>query len=62
MDFTVGFLSRNLVIHKIFVEFRDSKNFHIFRGDGCLMIPKTEFLRKFQKLGNNLSKFHFKII
>ena len=40
-DFTVGFVLRNVVTHKIFVEFRDSKIFfHDFRGNGHLVTPR----------------------
>ena len=31
-DFTVGIVSRNLVSTSNFVEFRDSRNLHVFRG------------------------------
>ena len=62
MDLSVRFVSLNLVTEKIFIKFRDSINFHVFRVDECPMTPKTGFLGNFQKLGNNLSKFHFKII
>ena len=31
MDFTVGIVSRNLATSLIFVEFRDSRNLHVFR-------------------------------
>ena len=34
MDFTVGIVSRNLATTSNFIEFRDSRNFHIFRGKG----------------------------
>ena len=33
MDFTVGILSRNLATKSNFIEFRDSRDFHIFRGN-----------------------------
>ena len=33
MDFTVGIVSRNLATTSIFVEFRDSRNLHVFRGN-----------------------------
>ena len=33
MDFTVGIVSRNLVTMSNFVEFRDSRNLHIFQGN-----------------------------
>ena len=33
MDFTVGIVSRNLATTSNFVEFRDSWNLHIFRGN-----------------------------
>ena len=62
MDLTVRFLSRNLVTQTNFIEFRDSRIFHDFWDDGCLVDPKTGFLRKILKVGNDLSKVHFKII
>ena len=34
MDFTVGIVSRNLVITSNFVEFRDSRNFTFFEAPG----------------------------
>ena len=34
MDFTVGILSRNLATTSNLVDFRDSRNFHVFRGNG----------------------------
>ena len=33
MDFTVGIILRNLSTTSIFVEFRDSQNLHVFRGN-----------------------------
>ena len=33
MDFTVGIVSQNLVTTSIFVEFGDSRNLHVFRGN-----------------------------
>ena len=33
MDFTVGIVSRNLTTTSNFVEFRDSRNLHVFRGN-----------------------------
>ena len=33
MDFTVGIVSRNLATTSNFVEFRDTWNFHVFRGN-----------------------------
>ena len=33
MNFTIGIVSRNLATTSNFVEFRDSNNFHVFRGD-----------------------------
>ena len=33
MNFTVGIVSRNLATMSNFVEFRDSQNFHAFRGN-----------------------------
>ena len=33
-DFTVGIISRNLATTSNFVEFRDNRNFHVFRGNG----------------------------
>ena len=33
MDFTVGIFSRNLATMSSFVEFRDSRNMHVFRGN-----------------------------
>ena len=33
MDFTIGILSRNLTTKSNFVEFRDSRNLHVFRGN-----------------------------
>ena len=33
MDFTVGIVSQNLATTLNFVEFRDSRNLHIFRGN-----------------------------
>ena len=33
MDFTVGIISQNLVTTSNFVEFRDSQNLHVFRGN-----------------------------
>ena len=33
MDFTVGIISRNLASTSNFVEFRDSRNLHVFRGN-----------------------------
>ena len=35
MDFTVGIVSRNLATTSNFVEFRDSRNLHVFRGNEC---------------------------
>ena len=35
MDFTVGIISRNLATTSNFVEFRDSRKFHVFRGNMC---------------------------
>ena len=32
MDFTVGIVWRNLATTSNFVEFRNSRNFHVFRG------------------------------
>ena len=29
-----------------FIEFRDNKNFHDFRGDGCLVDPKNGIFEK----------------
>ena len=34
MDFTVGIILRNLATTSNFVEFRDSKKFHVFQGNG----------------------------
>ena len=34
MDFTAGILSRNLATKSNFTEFRDSRDFHVFRGNG----------------------------
>ena len=34
MDFIVGIFSRNLATTSNFVEFRDNRNFHVFRGNG----------------------------
>ena len=33
MDFTVGIVSRNLVTKLNLVEFRDSRNLHVFRNN-----------------------------
>ena len=33
MDFTVGIVLRNLATTSNFVEFRDSRNLHVFRGN-----------------------------
>ena len=33
MDFTIGIVLRNLATTSNFVEFRDSKNLHVFRGN-----------------------------
>ena len=33
MNFTVEIVSRNLATTSIFVEFRDSRNLHVFRGN-----------------------------
>ena len=33
MDFTVGIVSQNLVTTSNFVEFRDSRNLHVFGGN-----------------------------
>ena len=33
MDFTVGIISRNLATMSNFVEFRDSRDLHVFRGN-----------------------------
>ena len=33
MDFTVGILSQNIATKSNFVEFRDSRNLHVFRGN-----------------------------
>ena len=33
MDLIVGIVSRNLAITSNFVEFRDSRNLHVFRGN-----------------------------
>ena len=33
MDFTVGIVSRNLATTSNFIEFQDSRNFHVFRGN-----------------------------
>ena len=48
MDFTVGFLSQNLVTQKIFIEFPDNWNFffHDFRGNGCLVTPRDEIFMR----------------
>ena len=32
-DFTIGIVSRNLATTSNFVEFQDSKNLHVFRGN-----------------------------
>ena len=42
MNFNVGFVLRNLVTQKIFIEFRDSRIFHDFRGNGRLVTPRDE--------------------
>ena len=34
MDFSVEIVSRNLTTTSNFIEFRDSRNFHVFRGNG----------------------------
>ena len=62
MDFTVGFVSQNLVTHKIFVEFRDSQIFSIFETLSVRWIPKMRFLRKKKnsKLKNELVMFILK--
>ena len=46
MDFTVGIVSRNLVTQTNFIEFRDSQNFHVFRGDRCSVDPKNEIFEE----------------
>ena len=46
MDLTVGFVSQNVVIHSNFIKFRYSKNFYVFRGDGCPMNPKNEIFEE----------------
>ena len=46
MDLTVGFVSRNLVTKKNFIEFHDGRIFHYFRGDGCLVDSKNEIFEK----------------
>ena len=46
MDLTVGFVSQNVITHSNFIKFRYSKNFHVFRGDGCPMNPKNEIFEE----------------
>ena len=61
MDFTVGFVSRNLVTQKNFIEFLDSRIFSIFGASGVRWTPKTEFLRKkISKVKYELLKFILK--
>ena len=36
MDFTVGIISRNLATTSNLVEFRDSRNFHVFEATGVV--------------------------
>ena len=42
MDLTIGFVSKNLVTKTKFIEFRDNKIFHEFRGDGVSGKPKKK--------------------
>ena len=37
MDFSVEIVLRSLATTSIFVEFRDSRNLHVFRDVGCRM-------------------------
>ena len=62
MDFTVEFVLRNLVIWKIFVEFRDSRIFFYFWGIECLMDLKNGIFKKknISKTKNELVKFMLK--
>ena len=61
MDFIVGFISRNIVAQKKFVEFRNSWIFSIFKASGVPWTPKMGFLRKIiSKVKNELIKVHLK--
>ena len=44
MDFTVGIVSRNLATTSNFVEFRDIRNLHVFRGNECRVGHLAHFL------------------
>ena len=62
MDFTVGYVSKNLVTQKIFVEFQDSQIISIFGASRCPMDPKNEiFDEKNLESEKGISKVHFKI-
>ena len=59
MNFTVGFVSQNLVTQTNFVKFRGSRIFQEFRDDGYFVDPKNGILRnKILKLENKLDKVH----
>ena len=62
MDFTVGFISQNLVTHKIFVEFQDSRIFFDFRDiEYSVDLKKGIFeKKKISKVKNELVKFILK--
>ena len=46
MDFTVGFVSQNLVTQKDFVEFRDSRIFVISLGRRLFSDPEDEIFTR----------------
>ena len=50
MDIIVEIVSRNLVTHVNFVEFRNNRIFHEFREDGRRVDPENGI---FRKMSNN---------
>ena len=46
MDFTIGFVSRNIVTQKHFVEFRDSRIFMISLGGWLFSDPGDEIFKR----------------
>ena len=51
MDLTVGFILRNLVTEKNFIEFQDYQIFHDFQDDKCLLDLKNGIFEKNHDFG-----------
>ena len=62
MEISIGIVSRNLVTHANFVEFRNSRIFHEFREDGRRVDLENWIFRKIPKNVKYLNNVHLRLL